>query len=111
MDTGAFIATIEAARKALPRGDHEAAMALLQQCREAERLITKQRKKLDRRVYRSVRPEYAGLGGVTDPLARELIDIGYKALAKELHPDRGGSVESMAMLNRVRDRMRAATVT
>jgi len=31
-----------------------------------------------------------------------MIDLGYKALAKELHPDKGGSSEVMARLNRVR---------
>jgi hypothetical protein len=35
-------------------------------------------------------------------LALELIDMGYKALATRLHPDRGGSREAMARLNRVR---------
>jgi hypothetical protein len=35
-------------------------------------------------------------------LALELIDIGYKALATRLHPDRGGSKDAMARLNRVR---------
>lgn len=35
-------------------------------------------------------------------IALELIDIGFKALATRLHPDRGGSKEAMARLNRVR---------
>jgi hypothetical protein len=35
-----------------------------------------------------------------------MIDIGYKALAMKLHPDKGGSQEDMARLNRVRDRLR-----
>ncbi len=39
-------------------------------------------------------------------LALQLIDIGYKVLAKELHPDRGGSREAMARLNSVRDRLK-----
>lgn len=39
-------------------------------------------------------------------LALQLIDIGYKALATKLHPDRGGSKEAMARLNQVRDRLR-----
>lgn len=40
-------------------------------------------------------------------LGLRLIDIGYKVLAKELHPDKlGGSREAMARLNRVRDRLR-----
>ena len=32
-------------------------------------------------------------------LARQLIDIGYKALASKLHPDKGGSREAMARLD------------
>lgn len=39
-------------------------------------------------------------------LAMQLIDIGYKALATKLHPDKGGSREAMARLNTVRDRLR-----
>jgi len=41
-------------------------------------------------------------------LALSLIDIGYKALATKLHPDKGGSREAMARLNRVRDLLRSA---
>lgn len=40
-------------------------------------------------------------------LALQLIDIGYKALATKLHPDRGGSRDAMARLNQVRDRLKA----
>ena len=39
-------------------------------------------------------------------LALRLIEIGFKVLAKELHPDRGGSREAMTRLNRVRDRLK-----
>jgi hypothetical protein len=39
-------------------------------------------------------------------LALELIDIGWKALATRLHPDRGGSREAMTRLNRVRDELK-----
>jgi len=35
-------------------------------------------------------------------LAIELVNIGYKALATRLHPDRGGSRDAMRRLNRVR---------
>jgi len=40
-------------------------------------------------------------------LALRLIDIGYKVLAKELHPDAGGSREAMSRLHTVRDRLKA----
>jgi hypothetical protein len=39
-------------------------------------------------------------------LALRLIEIGYKVLAKELHPDKGGSRDAMARLNKVRDRLK-----
>jgi hypothetical protein len=39
-------------------------------------------------------------------LAEELIDIGFRALATKLHPDRGGSKDAMARLNRVRDELK-----
>lgn len=39
-------------------------------------------------------------------LAMRLIDIGFKVLAKELHPDKGGSRDAMGRLNRVRDRLK-----
>jgi hypothetical protein len=39
-------------------------------------------------------------------LALRLIEIGFKVLAKELHPDRGGSRDAMTRLNRVRDRLK-----
>ena len=39
-------------------------------------------------------------------LALQLIDIGYKVLAAKLHPDKGGSQEAMARLNKVRDMLK-----
>jgi hypothetical protein len=39
-------------------------------------------------------------------LALQLIDIGYKVLAQELHPDKGGSRDAMTRLNHVRDRLK-----
>lgn len=44
-------------------------------------------------------------------LALELIDIGFKALATRLHPDRGGSKEAMRRLNRVRDELKQIAKT
>jgi hypothetical protein len=40
-------------------------------------------------------------------LALQLIDIGYKALATKLHPDKGGSREAMMRLNEVRSWLKA----
>lgn len=44
-------------------------------------------------------------------MALELIDVGFKALATRLHPDRGGSKEAMARLNRVRDELKSVAET
>jgi hypothetical protein len=39
-------------------------------------------------------------------LGLQLIEIGYKVLASQLHPDKGGSDEAMIRLNNVRDRLK-----
>lgn len=44
-------------------------------------------------------------------LALDLIDIGYKALARKLHPDAGGSRDGMRRLNRVRDELNGLAKT
>lgn len=44
-------------------------------------------------------------------LAQELVDIGYRALATRLHPDRGGSKDAMRRLNCVRDELKAVAQT
>lgn len=38
-------------------------------------------------------------------LARKIIQVGYRALARELHPDLGGSKDAMTRLNEVRGRL------
>jgi hypothetical protein len=45
---------------------------------------------------------------LTHQLGSKLIDIGYRALATQLHPDHGGSEEGMSRLNRVRDLLKGA---
>jgi hypothetical protein len=42
-------------------------------------------------------------------LLLKLIDRGYKSLAAELHPDKGGSTEAMTRLNEVRDAVKRCT--
>lgn len=41
-------------------------------------------------------------------LALQVVDIGFKALAQKLHPDRGGSKEAMARLSDVRKALKSA---
>lgn len=44
-------------------------------------------------------------------LAIQLIDLGYRALATRLHPDRGGSRDAMMRLNTVRDELKSIAET
>ena len=44
-------------------------------------------------------------------LAIQLIDLGYRALATRLHPDRGGSKDAMARLTTVRDELKSIAAT
>jgi Protein of unknown function (DUF3102) len=44
-------------------------------------------------------------------LAEELIDVGYRALATRLHPDRGGTKVAMTRLNRIRDELKQIAQT
>jgi hypothetical protein len=44
-------------------------------------------------------------------LAESLIDAGYKGLAMELHPDKGGTAEQMATLNKARERFARAVAS
>jgi Protein of unknown function (DUF3102) len=44
-------------------------------------------------------------------LAGQLIDLGYRALATRLHPDRGGSRDAMRRLNRVREELTSVAKT
>jgi hypothetical protein len=39
-------------------------------------------------------------------LALRMIEIGFTALAKELHPDKGGSEDAMMCLSRARNRLK-----
>jgi hypothetical protein len=40
-------------------------------------------------------------------IALQLIDLGYRAMATRLHPDRGGSRDAMGRLNLVRDELKS----
>jgi len=44
-------------------------------------------------------------------LALQLIDLGYRALATRLHPDRGGTRVAMIRLNLVRDELKSVAQT
>lgn len=44
-------------------------------------------------------------------IALKLIDLGYRAMATRLHPDRGGSQEAMRRLSAVRDELKQVAET
>lgn len=44
-------------------------------------------------------------------IALQLIDLGYRAMATRLHPDRGGSKDAMVRLTTVRDELREIAAT
>lgn len=44
-------------------------------------------------------------------IAMQLIDLGYRAMATRLHPDRGGSKDAMARLSHVRDELKSIAAT
>ncbi len=44
-------------------------------------------------------------------IALQLIDLGYRAMATRLHPDRGGSRDAMQRLNTVRDELKSIAET
>jgi len=81
--------------------------------RERERYQSKQQQAF-RRVLRDVaRDDFVQERQARDDeiklhreLAEELVDLGYRALATRLHPDRGGSKDAMSRLNRVRDELK-----
>jgi hypothetical protein len=54
------------------------------------------------------RQEYMERRDAEMRLGLQLIDIGYKILAREMHPDRGGSREEMVRLNLVRERLKTS---
>jgi hypothetical protein len=68
-------------------------------------------KNIDVDPFREARQARADEVQLHRDLALELIDIGFKALATRLHPDRGGSKDAMRRLNRVRDELKAVAAT
>ena len=68
-------------------------------------------KKIDVEEFTDTRQARAEEMQLHRDLALELIDLGYKALATRLHPDRGGSRDAMRRLNRVRDELKSVAAT
>ena len=75
------------------------------------RPVFKAAAKVDVHAFAEVRQVRADEVQLHRDLALQLIDIGFKALATRLHPDRDGSKDAMRRLNRVRDELRAVATT
>jgi hypothetical protein len=75
--------------------------------------MVKKRKKpkrpLTQREYQVMmeRQEWLEKRDLEMKLGLRLIDIGYKRLAREFHPDLSGSSEEMVRLNLVRERLKS----
>lgn len=75
--------------------------------RKAERKFRKGLRDLDPELFGQEEQTEAREIELHRDLAVQLIDIGFKALATRLHPDRGGSTDAMGRLNRVREQLKA----
>jgi hypothetical protein len=69
----------------------------------AWRKVTQAARELDAELFSQERQSVADEIQLRRDLFAELVDLGYKALATRLHPDRGGSKDAMARLNAIRE--------
>lgn len=73
--------------------------------------VHKAARELDAELFAQERQTHDAEVRLHRELATELIDLGFRALATRLHPDRGGSKDAMARLNRVREQLHAVAET
>jgi malate synthase len=85
---------------ALLRSLDEAAKA-----REQEREARQARVAGNRRAFEEQHLARGEERAAQRELGTRLIDVGYRVLAKELHPDKGGSPDAMVRLSEVRKRL------
>lgn len=95
------VTTIEEALGEQPRRERHAAWRPLQDAT----------KSVDVDEFKEERQGRADEVQLHRDLALELIDLGFKALATRLHPDRGGSKDAMRRLNRVRDELKSVAAS
>ena len=74
--------------------------------RKGERAFRSALRDLETDLYKQEQQTHADEVQLHREMALELIDVGWKALATRLHPDRGGSRDAMVRLNRVRDELK-----
>jgi hypothetical protein len=75
------------------------------------RPVLKAARELDAELYAKERQTQDDEVRLHRELAAELIDLGYRALATRLHPDRGGSKDAMRRLNTVREQLKSVAET
>jgi hypothetical protein len=73
--------------------------------------VHKAARELDAELFAQERQTHDAEVRLHRELAMELVDLGYRALATRLHPDRGGSKDAMARLNRIREQLKAVAET
>jgi hypothetical protein len=75
------------------------------------RPVLKAARELDAELFAKERQAEAEEVRLHRELAIELVNLGYRALATRLHPDRGGSKDAMVRLHRVRDALKSVAET
>jgi hypothetical protein len=97
----------------LPRSlsEMEGHTARRQERHQAERAYKSVLRELETDLYAQEKQTREDEVQLHRDMALELIDVGFKALATRLHPDRGGSKEAMARLNRVRNELKGVAET
>jgi hypothetical protein len=73
--------------------------------------VHKAARELDAELYAQERQTQDDEVRLHRELAAELVDLGYRALATRLHPDRGGSKDAMRRLNTVREQLKSVAET
>jgi hypothetical protein len=73
--------------------------------------VTQAARELDAELFATERQVEAEEIRLHRELAVELVNLGYRALATRLHPDRGGSKDAMVRLHRVRDALKSVAET
>jgi hypothetical protein len=81
------------------------------QAHRSWRPVLKAARELDAELYAQERQRQDDEVRLHRELAAELIDLGYRALATRLHPDRGGSKDAMRRLNTVREQLKSVAET
>lgn len=89
----------ERAREERQSKQHQNFRRVLRDVTRDQEVFTQERQRVDEEIQ------------ICRKLAIKMIDLGFHALAKTLHPDRGGEKEAMTRLNRIRDELKSVAQT